>query len=515
MDIWWSLTADVDKICLLLLMLILSVIYLWRNRLSDIPNGPFSFPFTGNGKILQDKPHINLTVLKDQYGRIYSIKLGKQRAIVVCSHEGIVEALIKLSPKLCGRPKMFLPQGFFKGNHEAGVCFSELNMKYKIKKDFVLHSLNSISCSEELSDVVMNEIQGVIALLLEKKAALEILPLFESIFLRLMLYIVNGKLYQGDDVNFKEILRTFQYRADELHQKWLSVTSPLLSSFNQRNRTELIERTQLQFEYQRDIVNRHKDCFNPDIISDVVDHGLLMLERYDDMGELDQSELDTLFIELCGTGYRQLASTISWLILYIASFPNIQHKVYTELISVIGKERLPKLSDQPNLPYTTAVILETQRLASVMPLLYPHITVEDVTFSGFNIPKDTVVLFNVWSVHHDAKYWKQPMKFDPDRFIKDGCLHIPDHYLPFGEGLRACPGENITDVLLFLFASHIMFHVSAKLLDDSDLEGNFHGFVLTPKPYAAEFIPRETVVNDVLDIPDSRDTVCYMDGLEI
>jgi len=51
-------------------------------------------------------------------------------------------------------------------------------------------------------------------------------------------------------------------------------------------------------------------------------------------------------------------------------------------MSVVGRDRLPTLSDQPHLSYTCAVILETHRLASVMPLLYPHLTTDNVQFMG-------------------------------------------------------------------------------------------------------------------------------------
>ena len=57
-------------------------------------------------------------------------------------------------------------------------------------------------------------------------------------------------------------------------------------------------------------------------------------------------------------------------------------KVYQELMRVVGKERLPKLSDQPFLPYTCAVIMETQRLASVMPFLFPHSLTKETRIMG-------------------------------------------------------------------------------------------------------------------------------------
>lgn len=57
-------------------------------------------------------------------------------------------------------------------------------------------------------------------------------------------------------------------------------------------------------------------------------------------------------------------------------------QVYNELTTVLGKEGCPHLEDQPNLPYTSAVVLETQRLASVLPLLYPHEATCDTKLKG-------------------------------------------------------------------------------------------------------------------------------------
>ncbi|XP_070205798.1 cytochrome P450 1A1-like isoform X4 [Littorina saxatilis] len=36
---------------------------------------------------------------------------------------------------------------------------------------------------------------------------------------------------------------------------------------------------------------------------------------------------------------------------------------------------------------------------------------------GYEIPRDTLVLFNVWGLHHDARYWPHPSRFNPYRFL--------------------------------------------------------------------------------------------------
>jgi len=55
--------------------------------------------------------------------------------------------------------------------------------------------------------------------------------------------------------------------------------------------------------------------------------------------------------------------------------------------------------------YTEAVMLETFRHSSVVPLGLFHSAMRDVKFHGFSIPKDTVVIANIYGVHHDKDIW--------------------------------------------------------------------------------------------------------------
>ena len=68
---------------------------------------------------------------------------------------------------------------------------------------------------------------------------------------------------------------------------------------------------------------------------------------------------------------------------YLLIFPD---QVQEELSRVIGSRQV-LAEDRINLPYTDAVIHETQRLASVVPLSIPHTTHRDVTFKGYFIKK--------------------------------------------------------------------------------------------------------------------------------
>ena len=68
-------------------------------------------------------------------------------------------------------------------------------------------------------------------------------------------------------------------------------------------------------------------------------------------------------------GFESSSIALETITLVMLTRPDIQKKVHEELDSLIDVNRLPDLSDKANLPYLTAVLKETLRLASVAPLL--------------------------------------------------------------------------------------------------------------------------------------------------
>lgn len=76
--------------------------------------------------------------------------------------------------------------------------------------------------------------------------------------------------------------------------------------------------------------------------------------------------------------------------------PDIQQRAQDEIDEVIGRDRLPSLEDRGRLPYVEAVISEVFRFHSVVPEGLPHATTEDCEVEGYFIPKDAVVIPNIW-----------------------------------------------------------------------------------------------------------------------
>lgn len=128
----------------------------------------------------------------------------------------------------------------------------------------------------------------------------------------------------------------------------------------------------------------------------------------------------------------------------LLNHPEALEKARNEIdLHVTTSNRLMEDSDLPKLSYLRCAIYETLRLIPVAPLLLPHLSSEDCIVNGFNVPRGTNLLVNVWAIHRDPDVWEEPLKFKPERFegikSEDGKFK----FFPFGMGRRACPGSGM------------------------------------------------------------------------
>jgi cytochrome P450 len=171
----------------------------------------------------------------------------------------------------------------------------------------------------------------------------------------------------------------------------------------------------------------------------------------------------------------------------MAKFPDVQEKVFTEIKDIVGTNRSVMLKDKPELVFTNAVLLEVMRFVSQVPFSLPHYAMKNAKIQGFDVDKDTVVIFNLYSVHHEISFWGDPEIFRPERFIsdrksldKEKCNHI----FAFGHGRRRCVGEILAQMNLFISFSNVMQECKFIKPADEQLDITpIPGLVYTPKPY--------------------------------
>ncbi|KTF73213.1 hypothetical protein cypCar_00048097 [Cyprinus carpio] len=186
-------------------------------------------------------------------------------------------------------------------------------------------------------------------------------------------------------------------------------------------------------------------------------------------------------------GTDTTGTTLRWGLMLMAKYPHIQDRVQEEIDRVIGG-RQPVVEDRKKLPYTDAVIHETQRLANIVPLNLPHMTSCDVTFNGYFIKKGTTVVPLLTSVLKDPSEWEKPNSFYPEHFLNEkGQFVKRDAFMPFSAGRRVCLGESLARMELFLFFTSLLqsyrFTTPPGVSgDELDLKGVV-GITLNPSPH--------------------------------
>ena len=196
-------------------------------------------------------------------------------------------------------------------------------------------------------------------------------------------------------------------------------------------------------------------------------------------------------------GTHTSAMTLEWAMSNLLNHPHVLKKARAELDNQIGEENLMDEPDTSKLLYLQSIISETLRLYPATPLLVPHMSSDDCTIGGYNVPRNTMLLVNAWAIHRDPKVWDDATSFKPERFE---CDEAEAHKLmPFGLGRRACPGAGLAQRMVGLALGSLIqcFEWERVSKEEVDMvEGNG---ITMPKAVALEAMCKaRPIMNNLL-----------------
>jgi cytochrome P450 len=169
---------------------------------------------------------------------------------------------------------------------------------------------------------------------------------------------------------------------------------------------------------------------------------MLMAARdEEDGGRMTDVQLRDEVMTLLIAGHETTANALCWTFHLLAQHPEAEARLHAEVDAVLGG-RLPGLDDVPRLVYTERVLAESMRL-------YPPAwnigrqSVADYAVRGYTLPRGSLFAVSTWVTHHDERWYPDPFRFDPDRWLPDARAARPKFsYFPFGGGARQCIGES-------------------------------------------------------------------------
>ncbi|KAJ5160072.1 uncharacterized protein N7482_007076 [Penicillium canariense] len=200
-------------------------------------------------------------------------------------------------------------------------------------------------------------------------------------------------------------------------------------------------------------------------------------------------------VALYGGGSDTTVAILEGFFLAMMLFPDVQRTAQKEIDDTYGKPTLPTAADRARLPYVDAIVKEAIRWHSVAPLGIPHRTDEDDIINGFLIPKNAILLPNIWSFNNDSTIYPSPREFRPERFLASQSTLDPRD-VSFGFGRRVCPGRAIAETSIFLMVAHTLALFDIRIpigKDGKQIEPTVDvtpGLLSHPISYKAAFTPR-------------------------
>ncbi|XP_055642222.1 probable cytochrome P450 313a4 [Toxorhynchites rutilus septentrionalis] len=144
--------------------------------------------------------------------------------------------------------------------------------------------------------------------------------------------------------------------------------------------------------------------------------------------------------------------------LFLAMYPDIQEKVYTEIIEYFPSEEAEINAESLKLlVYTDMFTKELLRHCPVAPTI-ARTCMRDIELDGVTIPAGNVFIFSFWALHRRKDVWGPDAdKFDPDNFLPERChARNPNAYMPFSTGPRNCIGARYAMISLKVMIIHIL-----------------------------------------------------------
>lgn len=160
--------------------------------------------------------------------------------------------------------------------------------------------------------------------------------------------------------------------------------------------------------------------------------------------------------------------SMEWAIAELVNHPTVQQKIREEISTVLKGKEVTE-SNLHELPYLQATVKETLRLHTPIPLLVPHMNLEEAKLGGYTIPKESKVVVNAWWLANNPAWWKNPEEFRPERFLQEESSteavaggKVDFRFLPFGVGRRSCPGIVLALPILGLIISKLVTNFEMK-----------------------------------------------------
>ncbi|KAK3034138.1 hypothetical protein RJ639_033481 [Escallonia herrerae] len=184
---------------------------------------------------------------------------------------------------------------------------------------------------------------------------------------------------------------------------------------------------------------------------DLLDHLIRDLNKESFLNE------DFIVQQLFGLLYvssDSISITLALAFKLLAEHPSVLEELTAEHEEILkNRENLDSpltWNEYKSMTFTLQVINEVLRLASFAPGLFRR-ALQDIPINGYTIPKGWVIVIATAALHLNSNQFDDPLEFNPRRWKDIESSVVSKSFMPFGLGLKQCPGAEYSRVFLAIF----------------------------------------------------------------
>ncbi|XP_024982218.1 cytochrome P450 82C2-like [Cynara cardunculus var. scolymus] len=455
-----------------------------RKSIKLAPEPPGALPLIGHLHFLRGQAPVAkiLGKIADDYGPVYSLRLGSRQALVVSSWEMVKDCFTTNDRNFATRPDTATSRHMV--YNDAGFALAPYGPYWREIRKLVTSELFTSQRLEKYKNVRNLEIKSFITHLFslstlkngDQMSTVNMGKWFEQVTFNVTIQILARKRFsygcriEGDDEDShvheaikKGLYLSGIFVASDFFPilEWMDIGGHLNAMKEVAKEVDIvIEKWLKEHAMKRNENDGRKEE------EDFMDVMLSTLSKDSEMhGHRRETVIKATIMILMLTGSESTALTLTWALSLLLNNPHVLRAAQEELDIHVGREKWVEESDIKNLPYLQAIMKETLRMYPPGPLAGPHEAIEDCNIGGYHVSKGTRLIVNVWKLHRDPQVWSDPHEFRPERFLEQHSnINYQGQnyeYIPFSSGRRMCPA--------ITFAFQVVHLTLARLLQGFDL----------------------------------------------
>ncbi|KAF5479046.1 hypothetical protein F2P56_005551 [Juglans regia] len=434
----------------------------------NLPPGPWKLPIIGNmHQFLGSLPHRALRDLSKKHGPLMHLQLGEVSTIVISSPEFAKEVMKTHDIIFASRPSILATKILSYGS--TNIAFAPYGNYWRQLRKICTLELLSLKRVESYRPIREEEVSSLIKWIASKAGSpINLTEEVSSTISGIISRAAFGKKCQEQETFISVAKEAFEVGGG-------FNIADVFPSFHLLHlisgvRTKLERLHREADRIMENIINEHKaqartKAAEDATAEDLVDVLLKFQEHGDSEFSLTTDNIKAVILDIFSAGSETSATTLNWAMSEMIKHPRVMKAAQDEVREVFDRKWVVDETAITEMKYLKAVVKETLRLHPPGPLLLPRECSESCVINGYEIPVKTKVLVNVWAIGRDPKYWSEPERFDPERFLDSSIDYKGTNwdYLPFGAGRRICPGIafGLTNVELPL--ALFLYHFDWKL----------------------------------------------------